>query len=285
MSMFFLIARALSVASMAAIVFAASALAAEEVAGEDEDPVVAIVNGAKIMKSETVDAASRLPAQFDQFPPEVRIRIVMRSLIDTKLTAHEARERGFHENPEYVARLAGIANQLLERMFMIDSITARLTEAALKEHYDSTVANLSPEIEVHARHILVNTEAEALEIVDELGNGADFAELAMARSIGPTSTTGGDLGYFTHSGMTPEFADAAFAMEIDQTSRRPIQTQFGWHVIHVIDRREAPPPSFEDLEASVREQLSQVIGAGIIDELRASATIEEFPDKLLAPAR
>lgn len=285
MSMRFQIRRALSAASTAAIVFSASALAAEEVAGEDEDPVVAIVDGAKIMKSEAVDATSRLPAQFDQFPPDVRIRIVLRSLIDTKLTANEARVRGFHEDPEYVERLAGIAEQLLERMFMLDAIKERITEAALKEHYETTVAGLVPEIEVHARHILVTTEAEALEIVDELDKGADFAELAKARSIGPSSTAGGDLNYFTRSGMMPEFADAAFALEIDQMTRRPIQTQFGWHVIHVIDRREAPPPSFEAMEATVREELSQVIGAGIIEELRASATIEQFPDTLLAPAR
>ena len=279
------ITRALSVASTAAIFFSAQALAAEEGAGEGDDPVVAIVNGARILKSEAVDAATRLPAQFEQFSPDVRARIVLRSLIDTRLTAHEARVRGFHEDPQYVERLAGIAEQLLERMFMLDSIKARLTDAALKESYETTVASLDPEIEVHARHILVNTEAEALEIVDELKNDVDFAELAMARSIGPTSTAGGDLGYFTHGGMMPEFADAAFAMEVDETSRRPIQTQFGWHVIHVIDRREAPPPSFVDLEASLRERLSQEIGAGIIDELRSSATIEEFPEKLLAPAR
>jgi len=160
-----------------------------------------------------------------------------------------------------------------------------MTDAALKEHYETTVAALSPEIEVHARHVLVTTEAEALEIIDELDKGADFAELAKAHSIGPSAAKGGDLDYFSHSGMVPEFADAAFAMELDEISKRPIRTQFGWHVVHVIDRREAPPPSFEDMEASLREQLSQEIGAGIIDELRGSATIEEFPEKLLAPAQ
>lgn len=285
MSMMFKITRALCVASTAAVIFSAPALAAEEGSGDGDDPVVATVNGAKILKSEVVDATSRLPAQFDQFPPDIRNRIVLRSLVDTKLTALEARVRGFHENPEYVERMADIAEQLLERMFMMEAIKARITEAALKESYETTVASMSPEIEVHARHVLVTTEAEALEIVDELENGADFAELAKAHSIGPSAAAGGDLDYFTRGSVMPEFAEAAFAMEVGEISKRPIQTQFGWHVIHVMDRREAPPPSFEDMEASLREQLSQVIGAGIIDELRSAATIEEFPEKLLAPAQ
>jgi peptidyl-prolyl cis-trans isomerase C len=129
---------------------------------------------------------------------------------------------------------------------------------------------------VHARHILVPTEAEAKSVIAELEKGADFAALAKKYSKDPGAESGGDLGYFGHDDMVKEFADAAFALSPGQYTKTPVKTEFGWHVIKVEDRRAGKPPSFEE----AREQLSREIAHGIIDgklhDLRNAAKIEEF---------
>ena len=91
--------------------------------------------------------------------------------------------------------------------------------------------------EVHARHILVKTEAEAKSIIDQLNKGADFAALAKKYSTDPAAASGGDLGYFSRDDMVPAFSAAAFALKPGQYTKTPVKTQFGWHVIKVVDRR------------------------------------------------
>ncbi len=115
--------------------------------------------------------------------------------------------------------------------------------------------SVSPEKQLKARHILVKTEDEAKEIIKELEGGADFAELAKAKSTGPSGTKGGDLGTFGKGQMVPEFEAAAFALEVGEFSKEPVKTQFGFHVIKVEDKLDQPLPTFEE----AREQLRQLL--------------------------
>jgi len=112
-------------------------------------------------------------------------------------------------------------------------------------------------------------------VSEELAGGADFAELAKERSTGPSGPNGGDLGYFRESQMVPEFAEAAFAMEVGTSSETPVQTQFGWHVILVEDRRSVEP-SFEDSEPQLRQDVAREIVTSMVDDLREGAEIERF---------
>ena len=130
--------------------------------------------------------------------------------------------------------------------------------------------------EVKASHILVKTEAEALDIINSLKSGADFISLAKERSIGPSRKNGGDLGFFSADQMVPPFSKEAYALRKGETSDRPVQTQFGWHVIKVEDKRLAGARPFEELEPLIREQLITKAYEKIFQKFRKTAKIEKM---------
>jgi peptidyl-prolyl cis-trans isomerase C len=126
------------------------------------------------------------------------------------------------------------------------------TEEEMRAMYDEQV-QLAPPTEFKARHILVATQGEAVELIAKLDGGADFAELAMENSTGPSGPSGGDLGWFPPERMVAEFSQAVQALADGAYTKTPVQTQFGWHVILREDSRESTPPPFE----SVRDALKQ----------------------------
>ena len=191
----------------------------------------------------------------------------------------QARREGFDKLPEIVQRLARIEDQILQRAYLEKQIEEGMTEEALKAGYEKFVAESKGGEEVRASHILVETEGQAKEIVSELAGGADFVELAKAKSIGPTSDKGGDLGFFKRDGMLAEFSDAAFALNDGEITPTPVRTQYGWHVIKVVERRQARPPMFEEVEGEVRNRVTRDIGLEVMKTLRAAAEIKRFgPD-------
>jgi peptidyl-prolyl cis-trans isomerase C len=130
--------------------------------------------------------------------------------------------------------------------------------------------------EVHARHILVDEEAAAKQVITALEGGADFAEQAKTHSKDTSAAArGGDLGYFRIEQMVPEFGAAAFAMDKGQISKEPIKTQFGWHVIQVLDKRKVEP-SFEETAPQLRQDMAREIVTALVTDLREGAKIERF---------
>jgi len=242
----------------------------------EDDSVVAIVNGAEILKSDVEEAHLRLPERFQGVPLEAVYNLLVNSLIDSKLIASQARKIGLHDDPVVKKQLARIEEQVLERAFLNAYIEKRITDQALRERYRAMVEKAEAKDEIRARHILLETEADARQVIAELNGGADFAELAKKRSKGPSGPGGGDLGYFSEGQMVPAFSDAAFALKAGETSADPVQTQFGWHVIQVEDRRKARPPSFEESEPDLRMALSREIGANFLADLRKSADVTHF---------
>jgi len=148
-----------------------------------------------------------------------------------------------------------------------------VTEAQAKAAYDEQIAKLAPEPEVRARHILVKTEQEAKDIVKQLKAGADFTELAKKSSDGPSAQTGGDLGYFSRGQMVKPFEDAAFSLKPGQISD-PVQTEFGWHVIKVEDKRNRPLPTFDEVKEQLMASLVQNQLKTVVQTLRGSAKID-----------
>jgi len=131
-----------------------------------------------------------------------------------------------------------------------------------------------PQRQLKARHILVETEEAAKEVIVALDGGADFAELAKERSTGPSGPNGGELPPFTAGEMVPEFSDAAFAMEVGSHSKAPVQTQFGWHVIKVDESTMTEAPAKEAVEQQLRGELEQQAAAAVYQDLRQGAQIE-----------
>jgi peptidyl-prolyl cis-trans isomerase C len=157
-----------------------------------------------------------------------------------------------------------------------DAGKAAMTDDAMHKVYDEAIKQSSPnEQEVHARHILVPTEGEAKDIEAQLKSGADFATLAKEKSKDPGAAEGGDLGYFTKEQMVPEFAEAAFKLDKGQISD-PVKTQFGWHIIQVLDKRTKPTPSYDQVKDQLQNYVARRAQADLVDNLRKSATIERF---------
>ncbi|MDP6787978.1 MAG: peptidylprolyl isomerase [Rhodospirillales bacterium] len=268
---------AIALAGVFVIGGASGGIAAE--GADAPDPVIATVDGENIFASELTAAQAQLPAEYQQIPPAVLFGLLIDSLIDTKLSVAQARREGFDKLPEIVQRLARIEDQVLQRAYLEKQIEEGMTEEALKAGYEKFVAESKGGEEVRASHILVETEGQAKEIVSELAGGADFVELAKAKSIGPTSDKGGDLGFFKRDGMLAEFSDAAFALNDGEITPTPVRTQYGWHVIKVVERRQARPPMFEEVEGEVRNRVTRDIGLEVMKTLRAAAEIKRFgPD-------
>ncbi|HEX7967838.1 MAG TPA: peptidylprolyl isomerase, partial [Stellaceae bacterium] len=152
-----------------------------------------------------------------------------------------------------------------------------VTDQKLHARYDKFVKEAPPREDVHARHILVGSEDEAKAVIAELKKGGDFAKIAQEKTTDPSGkTSGGDLGYFTKEDMVPEFADAAFKLKPGEITQTPVKTQFGWHVIKVEDRRQAKPPTFEQIKPRLANEVSRELVGDKLNELKTAAKIEVF---------
>ncbi|MDA0997478.1 MAG: peptidylprolyl isomerase [Proteobacteria bacterium] len=240
-----------------------------------DDPVVAIINGAKLMKSDIDQAREGLPEQYQSVPFEQIYPLLLDSMIDSKLVAADARAKKLQNDLEFKRRLARVEEQILERYAVRKMIDAALTDDVLRNRYKDKAKAGGGE-EMHARHILVKTEDEAKAVIKLLDGGADFVELAKKKSTGPSGPSGGDLGFFGKGQMVPEFEKAALTLAPGKYSAAPVKTQFGYHVIKLEERRETKAPSFEETVDQLRTEAAQEIGSAYIENLRAAAKIERF---------
>jgi len=242
----------------------------------DTDRVVAVVNGEDIRFEEVVGFVQSLPEKYRQVPLAQLYPHVIDQLVSRKLVAAVAVKEGLDTNEDYMRRRAVMQERLLQEIYMKQHIDEALTEERLRARYDETIGGKSGDAEVHARHILLKTEEEAKAVVVEVTGGADFAEVAKAKSTGPSASKGGDLGFFKRGDMVPPFADMAFSLKAGEVSKTPVKTQFGWHVIKVEERRETPPPSFEDSVAELRQGMVAEIAREVIEKSREGAEIKRF---------
>ena len=145
--------------------------------------------------------------------------------------------------------MAFLQQRALHGELVEKGVVDKVTDAEVRARYDQEIANTPPVNEVHARHILVKTKEEAEAIIKQLDGGADFEKLANEQTSDPSGkSSGGDLGWFGPGQMVPEFDKAAFALEVGKYTKEPVQTQFGWHVIKVEDKRAKQPPAFDEVK-------------------------------------
>jgi peptidyl-prolyl cis-trans isomerase C len=241
------------------------------------DPVVAKVDDQPIHLSELKDAAQTLPENLRGMPPQTLYPMLLEQLIDGRALAAEARKSGLDKDPAVQRQVVAAEDRALQTAILNQELAPAITEVALRARYDQQIAGKPGEEEVHAKHILVSSEAEAKKIIAELKGGADFAALAKQYSKDPSGAQeGGDLGFFKQSEMVPEFAAAAFALKPGQMSDQPVQTQFGWHVIVVVERRRAQVPSFDQAREQLRQQMIHEGVQKAVAKARASASVVKF---------
>jgi peptidyl-prolyl cis-trans isomerase C len=239
--------------------FAATALTAlvalshTAYAADAKDPVVATVNGVDVTKTDLDLAEGNIDPQLSQLPPEQKKLAALTAVIDSKLIAAKAKTEKLDDTQDFKDRMEFITDRELHNAYFKKHVVDVVTDADVKARYDKEVAGMPKQEEVHARHILVKTEDEAKAVIKALGEGKDFAELAKEKSTDPNKSDGGDLGYFHKGQMVPEFEAAAFAMNKGDVSKVPVKTQFGYHVIKVEDKRDAPPPALDKVKDQVRQ--------------------------------
>ncbi len=268
-----MLARSLT-AAFGLLALSATAFAEEQTTADN--PVVAVVNGKELHRSDVESIARSLPEQMRQVPLEQIYPMLLDRVIDFKLLADEAETLNIADDPEVQPALAEARANVLRDAMLRKKVEEGSTKDKLQARYEEMKKGEDFSFEeVHARHILLASEDDANKVIAELENGAEFEELAKERSTGPSAAQGGDLGYFKKGQMVPEFGEAAFAMEIGSTSSEPVKTQFGYHVIKVEDKRTVEP-SFEESEPQIRQEVARDIVTALVEELRSNAKIERF---------
>jgi peptidyl-prolyl cis-trans isomerase C len=237
--------------------------------------VLAKVDGVEItdedMRLALEDVGPGLPQQLQG---KARDGYLMDYLIDSKLVAKKAEAEKLADTPEFKKRLEFMREKALMETELSRIARTAATEDAIKKTYEEAKAKQKPEDEVRARHILVEKEDEARDVVKRLKAGEDFAKVAKDVSKDPGSE-GGDLGWFSKERMVPEFSDAAFRLAPGQLSD-PVKSQFGWHVIKVEEKRQKPFPTLEQVKDQVLRYVVQKAQSEVVLKLRESARIERM---------
>jgi peptidyl-prolyl cis-trans isomerase C len=236
--------------------------------------VVAKVGSQSITEADLALASADLGEQFEKLPPEQRRLAVLSALIDIKSLAQEAEKTDIQNEPAVKNRIAFLRERALHNAYFQKQGVDSIKDEELKARYDAEVAKLKPVEEIHARHILVKTKEEAEAVVKELDGGADFMTLAASKSAGPSGPEGGDLGFFGPGQMVPPFEKAAYALELGTYTKVPVETQFGWHVIQVTEKRPQPQPSFDDVKEQVRQVLMREKYMAIVQKARDELKVE-----------
>ena len=247
--------------------------------GGDLSPPVATVDGSSISRDFYEFYIKGISGKTSaELTPEQR-NLALDNLIRARLVAEEAAKEGLDKSSDTAALLElshlNVLQQAVSDRYLKDR---KASEQELRAEYETQLGS-TPRQEYHARHILVATEPFAEKIVARLEKGEKFDELAKRESMDPSKSSGGDLGWFTPDRMVPEFSGAVIALKPGEYTHKPVQTQFGWHVIQLVDRRELTPPPFEQ----VRQRLEQIVQnkkfRGYTDELMKNAKIQRFLDK------
>ncbi|MYZ49539.1 peptidylprolyl isomerase [Propylenella binzhouense] len=253
----------------------AAAKAADPAPAADPDAVAAKVGDVAITEGDVAQAAEDFGDELQQIPEERRHEVLVNVLVDMELLASAAREKGLDKTPEFERQMGLLRTRALRNEYVRKEIVDSITDADVKAEYDKQVASYEPQDEVHARHILVETEDEAKAIIAELDKGGDFAAIAKEKSKDPGSAeNGGDLGFFRKGQMVPAFEEAAFALEPGSYSKAPVKSQFGWHVIEVEEKRKTAPPPLEQVSDQVKTALVRQKFEQTMSDLKARIPVE-----------
>jgi peptidyl-prolyl cis-trans isomerase C len=244
------------------------------IAAAQEDKVVATVDGQPITEAELALAETELDPQFAQLPADQKRAAALSAMIEIRLMAAESEKAGVSESEDFKRRMEFLRLRALHSQFVADSVANEVTDESVRARYDQEIAAAPAENEIRASHILVKTEDEAKAIIEQLDGGADFAEIAKEKSTDGAAQQGGDLGYFSRGRMVPEFEQAVFALDVGQHSKEPVQTQFGFHVIKVTDKRPQQPPAFEQVRTQIRSLMLREKYFEEAAALRGAAEVE-----------
>ena len=246
-------------------------------------PIVANVNNEDISLETMIHAMNELPPEIQSQPFMSYYEDLLERVIDIKLFAQEGKKMKLDEEPSVRAAIDFVIEKVLMQAFLSKYVQENIKEENLRASYNNFIADETSREEIKASHILMDTESEAIDVINMLNDGDDFAELAKNKSTGPSGPSGGDLGWFKRGQMVPPFEKAAFSLNKNEISQRPVQTQFGWHVIKIFDKRIPEAPSYESMKNKLIQDLERKIVSKKIQDLRNDALIEKLSSSELEP--
>ncbi|MBI5438832.1 MAG: peptidylprolyl isomerase [Nitrosomonadales bacterium] len=238
-----------------------------------EEKSVALVNGVSIPQARVDLRVKALVAQGQADSPELR-KALRDDMINLEVVVQEANKLGLNKSEEVLQQTELAKQQVLVGAFVQDYAKKHpVSEDQIKQEYDKMKAKLGDK-EYNVRHILVETEAEAKSIIEQLGKKAKFEKLAAKSKDTGSAAQGGSLGWAVPSNFVPPFANALLNLKKGERSKDPLQTQFGWHVIMVDDIRDLKAPSLDEIKPQLHQRLQQQMIKKAIDDLRAKAKVE-----------
>ncbi|CAI8877445.1 foldase protein PrsA [Methylococcus capsulatus] len=235
---------------------------------------VAVVNGTAITKAEVGAIKSELAQRRSG---EVSEEKIVDELVKRELLRQDAVAKQLTKNPEYQARIDNAERVILSQIAAEDFMkNLTISDEELQKEYDSRIGAMQ-RAEYRARHILVDKEDVAKDIIAKLGKGAKFEDLAKKFSKDPGSKNeGGELGWFSPQQMVQPFSEAVEKLKNGEITQAPVQTQFGWHVIQREESRESAPPAFDAVKEQIKSMLQTQKLHQYIDDLMAKAKVERF---------
>ena len=263
-----------TISAVAVIVVAVASFVSFKVynanAGADKG-VAAKVNGEIIYVNDLKQSYADHPQIQNRVPFEEFYAKTLDVFVNSKLVYQAAQKAKIEETPEYQRQLVTAKEDLARKLYLEKVVDEQVNDKAIQDLYDEYKAKFESQKEIKAKHILVDSEDKAEEVINKLKKGEDFVKLANEYSKDQV-----ELGYFTEDMMVPEFSKAAFSMDKGEFSKKPVKTEFGWHVILVEDVRASKPLELKDVEPQLRNMLTQQVIAKTFENLHNDSKIEKF---------
>ncbi|ARD86484.1 Parvulin PPIase [Rickettsia bellii] len=263
----------LSVSMLSSIAFA-----------DNSDRVVATYTGGEVRESQIMKEFKpqlNLPSgetikNFDDFPPQDQDKLI-RIYVNNILLKKEVEKSNITSSKEFQEKLENAKNQLAQKELLENYVKSNLTDKMFDDEYNKYVTSLKGKEQIKVAHILVKSEKEANDLKNKLNKGADFAKLAGESSLDKASATnGGVIGYILLNQpgqLVPEFANKAFALKVNEVST-PVKTDYGWHIIKVLEKKPVPIPTKEEAKMTIDNVLAAEILKKYISDLEAKADLK-----------
>jgi len=263
---------------LTAILAALCACQPKSSAPADASPPVATVNGQVITRDFFEFYAKTATGKTSaELTPEIRNRL-LDNLIKAELVAQEASRQGIDKTGDsaYLLELSrlNVLEQAVSDRYLKDK---KPTDAEVRSEYETELAGM-PKTEYHARHILVATEPFAEKVIQRLDRGEKFEDLAKVESMDPSKNNGGDIGWL-RGGMPPEIMNALAGLKPGEYAKKPVQTQYGWHILQLVESRPLTPPPFEQAKPRFEQIVEAKKFKSYMDELMRDAKVTKTLDQ------
>ena len=245
-----------------------------------QERVIAKVNGKMITDTDMKLAEAEIGSDLGSLPAATKRRVLIEFLIENQLFADAAEGQNLGTDQSFDERMQYWRRRALRDAYFDRSVRATISDADAKNFYNSQLGALKADEEVRARHILVDSRDKAREVYEKLAHGSDFAQLAKEYSKDPGSKDqGGELGFFGRGQMVPQFEEAAFRLKKGEIGE-PFESQFGWHIVRIDDRRQRAAPAFEAVKERVVASMIHKRAQQVAADLRRKAQIEYIDPEL-----